>query len=60
MVLFSLSIALYLMNLLIGLLSNAIEEDNNRASYFKQKAKVFICTIIIVFTYFLILHCDNE
>ena len=41
MVLFSLLIAVYLMNLLIGLLSNAIEEENNRASYFTQKAKVF-------------------
>ncbi|POG72235.1 hypothetical protein GLOIN_2v1597901 [Rhizophagus irregularis DAOM 181602=DAOM 197198] len=30
-VLFSLLIVIYLMNLLIGLLSNAIEEDNNRA-----------------------------
>ncbi|CAG8518084.1 11623_t:CDS:2 [Funneliformis mosseae] len=39
MFLFSLTIAVYLMNLLIGLLSNAIEKDNNRASYFKQKAK---------------------
>ncbi|CAG8648480.1 647_t:CDS:2 [Funneliformis caledonium] len=38
MVLFSLLIAVYLMNLLVGLLSNAIE-DNNRASYFMQKAK---------------------
>ncbi|CAI2190288.1 18119_t:CDS:2, partial [Funneliformis geosporum] len=34
MVLFSLLIAVYLMNLLIGLLSNAIEEDNNRVSYY--------------------------
>ncbi|EXX68307.1 hypothetical protein RhiirA1_429054, partial [Rhizophagus irregularis] len=28
------------MNLLIGLLSNAIEEDNNRVSYLMQKAEV--------------------
>ena len=28
------------MNLLIGLLSNAIEEDNNRVSYLIQKAEV--------------------
>ncbi|CAG8735344.1 8182_t:CDS:2, partial [Funneliformis caledonium] len=40
MVLFSLLIAVYLMNLLIGLLSNAIDEDNNRASYFMQKARI--------------------
>ncbi|CAG8466075.1 467_t:CDS:10 [Funneliformis caledonium] len=40
MVLFSLLIAVYLMNLLIGLLSNAIEEDNNRVSYFVQMAKI--------------------
>ncbi|CAG8554329.1 7583_t:CDS:2 [Funneliformis mosseae] len=40
MVFFSLLIAVYLMNLLIGLLSNAIEEDNNRVSYFVQKAKI--------------------
>ncbi|PKY29596.1 hypothetical protein RhiirB3_484012 [Rhizophagus irregularis] len=40
MVLFSLLIAIYLMNLLIGLLSNAIEQDNNRASYFMQKAEI--------------------
>ncbi|CAI2190152.1 9371_t:CDS:2, partial [Funneliformis geosporum] len=40
MVLFSFLIAVYLMNLLIGLLSNAIEEDNNRVSYLVQKAKI--------------------
>jgi hypothetical protein len=28
------------MNLLIGLLNNAIEEDNNRVSYLIQKAEV--------------------
>ncbi|CAB4382136.1 unnamed protein product [Rhizophagus irregularis] len=28
------------MNLLIGLLSNAIEEDNNRVSYLVQKAEI--------------------
>ncbi|PKC67994.1 hypothetical protein RhiirA1_417430 [Rhizophagus irregularis] len=28
------------MNLLIGLLSNAIEEDNNRVSYLMQKAEI--------------------
>ncbi|PKK60164.1 hypothetical protein RhiirC2_871032, partial [Rhizophagus irregularis] len=38
-VLFSLLIVIYLMNLLIGLLSNAIEEDNNRVSYLMQKAE---------------------
>ncbi|CAI2195826.1 2290_t:CDS:2, partial [Funneliformis geosporum] len=41
MVLFSFLIAVYLMNLLIGLLSNAIEEDNNRVSYLVQKAKLY-------------------
>ncbi|CAI2195342.1 9762_t:CDS:2, partial [Funneliformis geosporum] len=43
-VLFSLLIVVYLMNLLIGLLSNAIDEDNNRVSYLVQKAK-FNCII---------------
>jgi len=42
MVLFSLLISVYLMNLLIGLLSNAIDQDNNRVSYLVQKAEVFI------------------
>jgi len=42
MVLFSLLIVVYLMNLLIGLLNNAIEKDNNRVSYFIQKAEVII------------------
>ncbi len=40
MVLFSLLIAVYLMNLLIGLLNMHIKRD--RASYFIQKAEVFI------------------
>ncbi|GET66583.1 hypothetical protein GLOIN_2v1498319 [Rhizophagus irregularis DAOM 181602=DAOM 197198] len=39
-VLFSLLIVVYLMNLLIGLLNNAIEEDNNRVSYLLQKAEI--------------------
>ncbi|PKC58697.1 hypothetical protein RhiirA1_540932 [Rhizophagus irregularis] len=39
-VLFSLLIVVYLMNLLIGLLNNAIEEDNNRVSYLIQKAEI--------------------
>jgi hypothetical protein len=39
-VLFSLLIVVYLMNLLIGLLNIAIEEDNNRVSYLIQKAEV--------------------
>ncbi|EXX70995.1 hypothetical protein GLOIN_2v1662342 [Rhizophagus irregularis DAOM 181602=DAOM 197198] len=39
-VLFSLLIVIYLMNLLIGLLSNAIEEDNNRVSYLMPKAEI--------------------
>src|ERR1043165_4256356 len=40
MVLFSIITAVYLMNLLIGLLSNAIEKDNNRTSYLMNKATV--------------------
>ncbi|PKC68823.1 hypothetical protein RhiirA1_456782 [Rhizophagus irregularis] len=39
-VLFSFLIVVYLMNLFIGLLSNAIEEDNNRVSYLLQKAEI--------------------
>ncbi|EXX79686.1 hypothetical protein RirG_003200 [Rhizophagus irregularis DAOM 197198w] len=39
-VLFSLLIVVYLMNLLIGLLSNAIEKNNNRVSYLIQKAQI--------------------
>ncbi|PKK67804.1 hypothetical protein RhiirC2_834909 [Rhizophagus irregularis] len=39
-VLFSLCIVVYLMNLFIGLLSNAIEKDNNRISYLIQKAEI--------------------
>ncbi|UZO06890.1 uncharacterized protein OCT59_027195 [Rhizophagus irregularis] len=39
-VLFSLLVVVYLMNLLIGLLNNAIEEDNNRVSYLMQKAEI--------------------
>ncbi|CAB4396354.1 unnamed protein product [Rhizophagus irregularis] len=39
-VLFSLLIVVYLMNLLIGLLNIAIEEDNNRVSYLIQKAEI--------------------
>src|SRR5688572_18731556 len=58
MVLFSVLIAVYLMNLLIGLLGNAIEEENNRASYFTQKAKVFKkfhnIYIFFIYMYFLI------
>ncbi|POG75859.1 hypothetical protein GLOIN_2v1561207 [Rhizophagus irregularis DAOM 181602=DAOM 197198] len=38
--LFSLLIVVYLMNLLIGLLNMAIEEDNNRVSYLIQKAEI--------------------
>ncbi|GBC45476.2 hypothetical protein GLOIN_2v1727831 [Rhizophagus irregularis DAOM 181602=DAOM 197198] len=34
------SIVVYLMNLLIGLLNDAIEEDNNRVSYLMQKAEI--------------------
>ncbi|UZO06778.1 uncharacterized protein OCT59_027087 [Rhizophagus irregularis] len=39
-VLFSLLVVVYLMNLLIGLLNDAIEEDNNRVSYLMQKAEI--------------------
>ncbi|PKK52781.1 hypothetical protein RhiirC2_803193, partial [Rhizophagus irregularis] len=40
-ILFSLLIiVVYLMNLLIGLLNIAIEEDNNRVSYLIQKAEI--------------------
>ncbi|POG71445.1 hypothetical protein GLOIN_2v1794049 [Rhizophagus irregularis DAOM 181602=DAOM 197198] len=39
-VLFSLCIVVYLMNLFIGLLSNAIEKDNNRISFLIQKAEI--------------------
>jgi hypothetical protein len=39
-VLFSLLVVVYLMNLFIGLLNMAIEKDNNRVSYLKQKAEV--------------------
>jgi hypothetical protein len=39
-VLFSLLIVVYLMNLFIGLLNNAIEKDNDRVSYLVQKAEV--------------------
>ncbi|EXX70974.1 hypothetical protein RirG_082680 [Rhizophagus irregularis DAOM 197198w] len=38
--LFSLLIVVYLMNLFIGLLNNAIEKDNNRVSYLIQKAEI--------------------
>ncbi|GET00350.1 hypothetical protein GLOIN_2v1874127 [Rhizophagus clarus] len=39
-VLFSLLIVVYLMNLFIGLLNNAIEKDYNRVSYLMQKAQI--------------------
>ncbi|GES83324.1 hypothetical protein GLOIN_2v1874127 [Rhizophagus clarus] len=39
-VLFSLLIVVYLMNLFIGLLNIAIDEDNDRVSYLVQKAKI--------------------
>ena len=40
MVIFSFVIVVYLMNLFIGLLNLAIEEDNDRAFYLAQKAEV--------------------
>ncbi|PKC75177.1 hypothetical protein RhiirA1_504889 [Rhizophagus irregularis] len=39
-VLFSLLVVVYLMNLFIGLLNNEIQANNNRAAYFMQKAQV--------------------
>jgi hypothetical protein len=43
MVIFSLLITLYLMNLLIGLLNMHIGNiEDNRASYLKEKAKVLL------------------
>ncbi|RIA94897.1 hypothetical protein C1645_803303 [Glomus cerebriforme] len=39
-VLFSLLIVVYLMNLFIGLLNMAIDKDNNRVSYLIQKAEI--------------------
>ena len=55
MVLFSLLIAVYLMNLLIGLLNMHIEdiEDNNRALYLLQKAGVFIKISYLFFLFML-------
>ncbi|CAI2177911.1 2752_t:CDS:2 [Funneliformis geosporum] len=35
-------VVLFLLNLLIGLLSNAIDEDNNRIAYLLHKAEVFV------------------
>ncbi|RIA98305.1 hypothetical protein C1645_870767 [Glomus cerebriforme] len=40
MVIFSFLIVIYLMNLFIGLLNLAMEEDNDRASYLVQKAEI--------------------
>jgi hypothetical protein len=40
MAIFSFLIVIYLMNLFIGLLNMAIEEDNERSSYLAQKAEV--------------------
>ncbi|PKC61662.1 hypothetical protein RhiirA1_466208 [Rhizophagus irregularis] len=37
---FSFLIVIYLMNLFIGLLNNAIEKENNRVSYLVQKAEI--------------------
>ncbi|GBC06378.1 hypothetical protein RclHR1_00680022 [Rhizophagus clarus] len=39
-VLFSFLVVVYLMNLFIGLLNNAIEKDNDRVSYLMQKAEI--------------------
>ncbi|RIA98452.1 hypothetical protein C1645_731671 [Glomus cerebriforme] len=40
MVIFTFVIVVYLMNLFIGLLNNAIEKDNDRAFYLAQKAEI--------------------
>ena len=40
MILFSFLVVVYLMNLFIGLLGNAIEKNNNRISYSIQMAEV--------------------
>jgi hypothetical protein len=40
MAVFSFLIVIYLMNLFIGLLNMAIEQDNDRASYLVQKAEI--------------------
>ncbi|POG58162.1 hypothetical protein GLOIN_2v1733240, partial [Rhizophagus irregularis DAOM 181602=DAOM 197198] len=45
-VLFSLLVVVYLMNLFIGLLNMAINKDNERVSYLKQKAEVFISNVV--------------
>ncbi|GET03482.1 hypothetical protein GLOIN_2v1535699 [Rhizophagus clarus] len=42
MIIFSLVVVVYLMNLFIGLLNMAIETDNDRASYLAQKALILI------------------
>ncbi|PKK68461.1 hypothetical protein RhiirC2_750128 [Rhizophagus irregularis] len=39
-ILFSLLVFVYLMNLFIGLLNMAINKDNERVSYLKQKAEI--------------------
>src|SRR5688572_9369163 len=55
MILFSLLIAVYLMNLLIGLLNMHLcmyTKENNRVSYLIQKAEVFIkisCLFLLVY-----------
>ena len=56
MTLFSLLMAVYLMNLLIGLLSKAIKRDNNRVSYLIQKAKVFTIKSIYIYFYVLVIN----
>ncbi|CAB4419467.1 unnamed protein product [Rhizophagus irregularis] len=53
-VLFSLLIVVYLMNLLIGLLNNAIEKDNNKTSYLVQKAE-----ILAELNYFIYYHIKD-
>ena len=40
MAIFSFIVVIYLMNLFIGLLNLAIEEENSRATYLSQKAEV--------------------
>jgi len=49
MIIFSIVIVIYLMNLLIGLLNMTIEADMDRASYLSQKAEVSKNTITMIF-----------
>jgi hypothetical protein len=61
MSLFSFVIVIYLMNLFIGLLNMAIQEDNNRASYLAQKAevskiKIYVMLLISILLFFITIY----